>query len=217
MDADPLDIAEKLTGKSYKEDEETSSLGMLLQFSKTKILNKLLIETNDTIYGMKVSQYLDIATSSGFRIVLELPFDGNVGDNHQTYNEMFYILFHDKYGILLTVETYGETSVNSSHSYYNWIPNDIENYHLYISSGGFNKNEEKNIWIGNHDGREGLLLNIRQLAENGTFLTPWVERPWLWLLNYVEAHTNADDYKEINQKILNLLPEDVRKLLAGNT
>jgi hypothetical protein len=39
------------------------------------------------------------------------------------------------------------------------------------------------LFVGDIDGREGLISKLTRMIEGGTFLTEWVETPFLWLLH----------------------------------
>ncbi len=49
---DPLAMAERITGKSYKDDESTSGLGMLLSLQHNRNKRDLLEFMGDTHYGI---------------------------------------------------------------------------------------------------------------------------------------------------------------------
>ena len=124
-----------------------------------------------------VQEYISEVENFGFVKVLEIPFHG---DPELKADDKFYTFFHEKYGIILTFDTYSGSSVNGGNFFYEWIPSDTKNTHLYTSSGGFSSStidpdpEHKKIWCGDHDCRENLISNIIGLASNGKFVTPWV-------------------------------------------
>lgn len=117
---DPLHEAELLTGKSYKEDDQTSWLGFALQREKSKQLEQLLKSIGDTTFSNKLSDYLKIVTAFGFEIIYQNQFvcEGR--------NEQHFILWHKELSILLNFDTFswesGELNVNSGNFYYNWSP-----------------------------------------------------------------------------------------------
>ena len=131
---DPLHEAELLTGKSYKEDDQTSWLGFALQMEKSKQLEQLLKSIGDTTFSNKLSDYLRIVTAFGFEIIYQNAFvcEGR--------NEQHFILWHKGLSILLNFDTFswgsGELNVNSGNFYYNWSPHKGERYGL-TSSGHF--------------------------------------------------------------------------------
>lgn len=144
---DPLAIAEKLTGKSYKEDENTTWLGMAIQMEKTKIINDLMDSTNDTKFSETEEDYLKKVIDFGFVSVLVLPFK-----NEHDIEERLHILFHKEYSILLVFDTFTweddgswakagkevpKPSRNGGNFYYNWSANDIYDRYNYTSNGSF--------------------------------------------------------------------------------
>ena len=58
------------------------------------------------------------------------------------------------------------------------------------------------------------MFNLGRLAKHGTFVSPWVERPFLWLLNYMDTKTEGYDYKAINEARIAKLPEHVRTCIT---
>jgi len=143
---DTLSLAENITGKSYKENDDTGLLGMALQMEKSKELNKLLDKSDDTKFSNTVTDYLRKLTDFGFDVVLKDPFI-----NSDNITEHFYILWHSEYSILLSFDTYTfgddgsfakagrevpEPSVNGGKFYYSWIPNSIEALRMGLTSSG---------------------------------------------------------------------------------
>jgi len=142
---DSLFEAEKITGKSYKEDKNTSSLGLLLHIEKGKKLSKNLDEIGDTKFSETVESYLYKLSKFGFVVAYKEPFT-----NKEGIEENLYILFNKELGVIVKFDTFtwgddgswGEKgvpapSVNGGNMYYNWSPNDINDRNSVISSGGF--------------------------------------------------------------------------------
>lgn len=274
INTDSLAEAEKITGDSYKTSDETSFLGLALQVEKSKRVNAILSELNDTLFSNTETDYLKKVTEFGFEVALKLPFVNNDG-----ITERFYILFHKRLGILLTFDTHtwGDdgswakagkevppSNVNGGKFYYNWSPNPKINRAGLTGSGGFmfkNKdrfatmfdndfneinqnnlnipadidwfestpeqrkvnNEEINaaldkvpyrlVWVGDHDCREALKMNVTNLIHNGVFLAKWKKSPFLWLLHYMDTKTEGYDYEKINAERIAMLPEYVRNAI----
>jgi hypothetical protein len=133
QDVDALDIAEKLVGESYKTNEDVGFLGMALSMKKTEILNELLDKNNDTRFSEKTEIYLKKVLDFGFKIIYEEDFI-NTHDNKTS--EKQYILWHEKFSILLNFDTFFG-SRNGAKFYYNWSPNNENGYGRYTSSGGY--------------------------------------------------------------------------------
>lgn len=49
------------------------------------------------------------------------------------------------------------------------------------------------IWVGDHDCREALITNIKNLYENGIFVKKWVKCAFPWLTNYMD-HKGESKY-----------------------
>ena len=260
LSIDPLAEAEKMTGKSYKEDRDTESLGLLLHVGHTKRKNEILQEAGDTHWGVTPSQVIAMLLKDGFNLLLTLPFEGvNVwqGVKHPSYDERFHILFCPRRGILARMETYArgttnnsagstEGSVNGLNFYYNWRPKSSDSEDPDHSGGGsshgvidpaplfkeeateYNPEGHSYAQIGSFDGREGAFTQLAHMEQNGQFITPWLEQPFLWLLTYMDTKdketgnslpsygSGTYDHKAINAERLALLPAEVRKaVLAG--
>lgn len=114
---DPLQLAEDALGGSYKEDEFIAFSGMQLQMMKSKMLNELMMATDDTKFSETTEEYLRKVLSIGFEVVYEEDFRA------KKINEKFFILWHKEYSILLCFDTF-HGSRNSSSMYYNWSPNE---------------------------------------------------------------------------------------------
>lgn len=145
MKQDPLSDAEKITGKSYKEDEGTEAIGMLLHLEKNAALTALLKQAGDTTWGMSVLEYIEVITKFGFQQVYIEPF---VCDNRK---ESLYIFFHVELSILLSFDTFNGSSVNSGHFYYNWSPNMDLRGRLTSTGGFFFPKDGKHIGLFERD------------------------------------------------------------------
>ena len=163
---------------------------------------------------METTGFLKLIDGIGFKQALKVNFKG-----HENRDEALYIFWYKKYGILLRFDTYAG-DINGGNFYYNWIPKDGETYYNYISSGGFRRFDDEFIWIGDHDYRN-ININIKKLEENGKFVTPWVERPFLWLLHYKDKEKcsnntiDKDYYELINEARILRLPKDIQIAIKG--
>lgn len=206
---DPLQIAEEITGHSYKDNEDTLNLGFLLLHETTKAKQKALEERGDTHMNSDLQEQLTVMEMHGFETVLCDPF----GEG-----ESFRIMWHPK-GILATVESYRTTRRNSCRFYYNvkFSPETVENWSEYTSSGRFSTYDTETdtyIWVGDHDGREAFAHTFTRLSEAGEFLSPWEEQPFLWLVTYEEAQEKNYDFKALNDERISRLPEYVRTAIT---
>jgi len=206
LSRDPLLDAEKITGYSYKESEATTWLGMFLGMKYSEEKRSALEKVEDTTFSSTLDRYVEVVDKNGFRCVLCIPFKSGEAD------EEFFVFFHDD-GLLLAFDTY-RGKVNRSKVYYNWDPNkgakESGEYYRYISSGGF----KGDVWCGDHDGREALLLKLNRLREHGSFVSPWKNRPWLWLLHHGDEKVPNYSYEEINKERIAMLPADVQEAIS---
>ncbi len=220
LNTDGLAEAEQITGKTYKESAETSALGFLLHRKNLDKKNKLLELLQDTGFTNELSDYLSILEKEGFKEIYSADF---VCPGHDL-NEKHFIFFNYEFGILLNFDTYDSSRVNGGHFYYNWKPKERLNWRDIncTKSGGFHSiTEDKNsknlqdfIWAGDHDCREALRFNIRQLKEQGNFVTPWKFKPFLWLLNYADSRIKDYNYEKINSERIAAFPPKVRELMG---
>ena len=212
---DPLAKAEEITGKSYKEDKTTESLGVALHFLGSKAKEQMLQASGDSYFNMEYAKFLKLALEMGFSEVLSDTFDGNDGKK-----ETFKLLWNPS-GLLLKAESFSWpdcTHVNSSNIYFNWEPNsEISNPDIGYS-GGYEKNGEKLILVGHFDTREGMKTNLNCLLEDGRLVVPWFKSPSLFLLTYGEQKSLPEDYKsrcklydEVNALRVERLPTYVRR------
>jgi hypothetical protein len=207
---DALSEAEKLTGKSYKEDQETAALGMLLMMENNKAKEQNLRAERDTYFNQSLATYLDIMREIGFNIGVADPFQGN------SKQETYYILWRPD-GILLTFDTYGGDHLNGGSFYYNWVP--YGEYYPWISSGSGHDIDGLNVWEGYHDCREAVRHKLRGLQEHGKFLAPWKVGPSIHLGHYKTVKPPITEWtnylkaqNEINLHYLALLPVEAQAL-----
>lgn len=129
---DGLSEAEKLTGKSYKEDKLTEGLGFLNHIQHGNRMRNLMMATDDTLFSETESEYYRKVVEFGFKTLVKIPFFSTSSNQE----ERFYIMFHYDYSILLCWDTFLGNR-NGGNFYYNWIPNDTNCKHDLTSSGGF--------------------------------------------------------------------------------
>jgi hypothetical protein len=132
---DPIQDAENITGKSYKDDEAVGKLGFLLHMKKNEAVRHMLESRNDTTFSMEVPNYLQIIEDYGFECVFKEEFQSKSYDD-KPCTETLYIYFKLP-GLLLIFDTY-RGHINGGKIYYNWLPNpECDNYYDYTSSGHF--------------------------------------------------------------------------------
>ena len=160
---------------------------------------------------MKILEYFKLVEEIGFKQALKVDFKG-----HKDEDEVFYIYWNAKNGILLCFDTYSG-DLNSGDFYYNWIPKDRQVGYKYTSSGVFEKYNDKVVWVGSHDCRNNIDVNIRNLEENGEFVVPWINKPFLWLLHYKDTkkYSTNKGYKIVNERRIKQLSEKIQIAIKG--
>jgi len=201
LNFDSIAEAERLAGTSYKESDAVTWLGLGLMQEKNKRLNAILSERKDSLFSNTLTYYEMVIAEEGFVKVLELPIVGT--------EDTFFIYWHPD-GILLKFDSYNGRSVNGGNFYYNWKPNENADWSVLSSHSG----RVDGIIAGDHDCREAIRYHIQRLREEGTFLNPWVKRPFLWLLHYMDTKTEGYDYKSITAERIAMLPEYVQSAIV---
>lgn len=219
LDFDPLLEAEKITGKSYKEDEDTNSLGVALHILHNQDKQRRLSETLDTYYNQGETHFFSIVKELGFEKVYSEKFRGQ-------YNEDEISAWVLKEGVLLIAETFGwnpdeERHINKASIYYNIKPidNDVSGLHRNLSSGGFYGKTEDLFWSGNHDVREALRYKLGKLRKHGKFITPWKKQPFIGFVPYnceksYEGISSLGWYTEAANARLAALPDHVKEFFG---
>lgn len=158
----------------------------------------------DTGFSNGLAFYRDVLVYLGFEEVLTV--------DRATNGHLF--IFAHRDGLLLKFDThhmFDVEHVNGASVYYNWKPNDEKEGWHYVSSG---HGSAPGIWIGDHDAREKLIAKLDGLRKNGSFITPWFERPFLWLLHYDDPKAPGYDYRAINRERIARLPDWVREFVG---
>jgi hypothetical protein len=196
---DALAEAGNITGKDYKEDESTESLGVLMHLSSTQSKHKLLSDLGDTTFSMGLDDYLKVVTDYGFEIayVEDVRFTEPYGKKEKQDSRL-YILLHREYSLVIIFDTfYNNTVINGGNLYYNLeIDRTVEGHARVTSSGHvhydtYDKEADKYLWIGYHDCREGIITNIENMLEVGRFLPQWVESPVTWVTHFSDHYSNS--------------------------
>jgi hypothetical protein len=175
---DPLLEAEKVTGKSYKEDPGTQGLGfLLLQESAQRKKDELMLR-GDFYRNIPFTEAVDIARDAGFTPVWVHHGPSNYGDPQHTI-----MLWSD--GILLKINDY-RGNLNEAYIFFNWRPfsgksNEFAPIFQFPISGGMeHKGEgfddiEGDPWVfvGNIHVVEGFKHYVEKLRASGEILTEW--------------------------------------------
>lgn len=210
---DPLAEAERITGSSYKDDESTAFLGMMLAMEHSRSKSEIMRATNDTCHNNTLGENIAVIEGMGFQLLQSAPFTSVCGE--RTSEEKWFIYW--KEGILVFFDTF-HGSLNSGHAYFNLsqFPTPDNRQSLQGFSGGYAHTPDGNIVsFGSIDIREGFHYRLNSYKERGTFLTEWVEQPFLWLLHHMDTKEPNYDRDSINRERISLLPVDVQKAILG--
>ena len=221
LNFDSLLVAEEMTGKSYKDDEKTSKLGLLLHMELSKLKKEVLDGQGDTYYSMPWKDWTKIA--------LELGFNPIHKHSYQCFErqEIFNVWYH-KDGIILRWSTCGD-QINHAKMEYNWRPtiDDTSVSYQCLSSGQWDIPPEhakdwdwfeasKCTWIGDHDVREAFVHKLKTLRKHGKFITPWVKTPHLWFIDYEQTQESPIRVDEINAQVIESFPQEVKDMMGIN-
>lgn len=190
LNMDPLLEAENVTGKSYKEDEDTLMLGMALHMMKNDQVRTELGLRGDTYYGMPYDEYVAVAHNLGFKTLLTLPFT-----NKEGIEETQEFLWRD--GLLLITESFtwergGKKSTNNARIFFNCEFADSSDAWGFRFSGHLHSDmydQGRYIWVGDVDAREALVNTVNRMETECTILKDWVEKPFMYLSNYMDEKT----------------------------
>ncbi len=200
---DPLAEAERITNESYKDDSDTMMLGIGLALLHNERKADLLRGADDSYYGIGFGDMLALLARMGFEEVLRDAFAGRYGPDE------YVVLWHQD-GLLATCESF-DGRLNTAKVLYNYR-HDSGGYPGggLTSSGGM----RGEVWVGDHDAREGIRHNLGRMYAAGRFLDQWVERPFLWLLTYADSDVEGYDHQAITERRIARLPEQVRERIT---
>lgn len=205
---DPLAEAEALTGSSYKDDKDTGMLGMLFAISHNRQLNELLKASGDTCHGNNFSEDMAVIEDLGFQLLCRETFDAP-GSNGENTKEEWRIYWRD--GILIFLDSF-KGRLNSGSAYFNLLQAEDAPWPQGLS-GGFSHVEGGRVACGSIDIREGFRHRLTQMEGQGTFLSKWVERPFLWLLHHRDVKSVPYIVEDIVRERLAMLPIEVQNAI----
>lgn len=207
MKIDPLEAAERLTGQVVEDGGIGFAAGLAMIHGKASAMERLLTARGDVWDGMPLAEYRAIVETYGFELVHEIAFEAD-GRSEAC---LFYA-HHD--GLLLRFDTYNGDHVNSGNVYYCWRKRADTDDTWLLSSGRW-IGPDYSVFAGHHDCREALLFKMDRLRAAGEFVSPWPERPFLWLLHYGDTRTEGCDCNAINSERIAILPEWVREFIGA--
>ena len=182
LKTDALTEAEKITGKSYKEDDATMQLGFLMHMMKGREKKDALKARGDTYSRQPFEEHCALIVGLGFEKVFEEPYADDDG-----VPELMRAYCHREKGIFFRCYSWNHPlpededkrpTISGSTLSFCLKLNGAENLPVSASWSPFSK-----LWdtIGpcgamSLDGREGLLHNLRKIDESDCeYLVPWPE------------------------------------------
>lgn len=104
-------IAEKITGKSYKECKETQGLMMALHFKLAELKRETMKEMGDVYWGCSLDHALKVALAEGFVEIARWDVPRYKYGSVEVESTDYCILMHSPEGFYLTLESYGKKYV----------------------------------------------------------------------------------------------------------
>lgn len=210
---DGLGAAESVTGKSYKEDKATETLGLFLHMKNVEEKRAELTLRDDTHYSSSFADLLRIYGELGFEQIHSHQIENIDAENR---DDQFICLWHPS-GVLATAESYSwiaaheKPTVNRATIIFNI---DAELLWKIPMSGSI----VDGITVGDLDVREGLRHYWAKLKGHGPFVRPWIKRPYLFLVDYAQSRQTPQGYPDsseylhkITESVIATFPESVRK------
>lgn len=234
---DALDLASKLTGQSYKDDEATTLLGMQIQSTISKRTDELMKTQRDSSFNTKFEDFKQYAIEEGFTEVLswDSPYEGR--------NETISFFFNKDTGALLRLTSWLGEQTNNADLYFQIRHKDEKQIFvksLCISGGAvfrpnFGNELTDNLMSGHLDVRTGFRHSLRVLSQEANYAPTWQYNEtgggkpsyaifvpyWEWysdeyneLEGCHQARTNL--IARINDENLEKLPEWVKQQIGTN-
>lgn len=221
LNLDPLLTAEKLTGKSYKEDKETTFLGMYINQMKNKVVAGIRQAEKDTYYRIGWDELKKLIVERGFAIDYQKRFTDSDGRNPEE------IIAHRGF-VLLHATSFmwthsGEETLNGGHVYFQTVGNLSNILSLNHISGGCvghldipgdydlvkvsDKSLAKDRFIfgGSFDIRDGLFSFLTGLDVISEFV-PIEKDQFTWCVNYAEDKVKGYHAEEITRSKIQTVP-----------
>ncbi len=212
LNFDPLSAAEKITGKSYKDNPATEALGFLMMLESNKITSDLLKKNNDTHFRSGISEFIAVLDDLRFEQIL-------VEDIPET-NDKFYVYWRD--GIILKFDTFWDhKSVNSANMFFNY-QGDRDALH-HCSSSRIDETGPA-IYDASRDVREGLRFALEKMLDAGKILPVWKSIRFFWLTHYKDSQVSrsmdhedsVSYYERVTEDRVAKFPEHVRLAITNH-
>ena len=187
---------------------------------KNESLKEKLKELDDTYHGINFAETINLFIKDGYELIYNEEFIAKEFRNGKERKEHYHIYWKD--GILVTVESYNTTGLNTGKAYFNFEHTENGPYVLHdCSHGGIVKGivDGKPVWSNvrevSLDIREGYFTNMERIQNGGTIFQRWIEPPFLWFLNYIETKDKDYNYSKINYAKVQKFPLHVIEGMFG--
>lgn len=212
---DPFAAAEEYTGQSYKEDDETLGLGVVLSWTSNRRANSLLSELGDTHGDMTWADFLAVIIGYGFELVVQCRFEYRTHEQDEVEYPEQIIAAHRQKKLLLHATSYlfrdGGETVNGGKVYgYLELP---EGDDWWRSLEGCSHHPEGELRAFSKDIRKGLIMTLDRIESVCSFVDWHDPDPFLWLVNYAQEKVSGYNYKQIRDEYLEAMPDWVRAFI----
>jgi hypothetical protein len=182
LKTDALTEAQNITGKSYKEDDETMKLGFLMHIMKGDQKKRALKARGDTYYSQPFEEHCALVESYGFEMVYEETYENDGG-----HPEWLRYYCHREKALFYDVHTYNRPYKGDNGR--EWPSAEGGSVHACVRLNGEEHLPVSSGWapINNHlwdelgpigmitlHGREALLHKLKKLDDSKCeFVAPW--------------------------------------------
>jgi hypothetical protein len=187
LNFDPLDVAERVTGQSYKNDRATTDLGFLLMIENNDRKQQLLTLADDTTHSETLPRWQRIIGECGFETLLTLNVPADPTPNMEAWRDnKFFVCWHPD-AILLVYDTFnGGATRNSADMYYNWKPHTDywRAQRRVTANGSWHWVEQPGLppepaWADRYD-KDGKRLDLPRVAEIDRVRRAAFEQAGIW-------------------------------------
>ena len=220
LNLDPLLTAEKLTGKSYKEDKNTALLGMFINQMKSKVVTGIRQSEKDTYYRIGWDEFKNLIVERGFTIDYQNRFEYEGRNPEEIIAHRGFVLLH---ATSFQWSHNDEETLNGGNIYFQTVGNLSNILSLNHISGGcvghldipgdydhlkiMDKNLDRDRFVfgGQFDVRDGLFSFLDGLDAISRFI-PIEKEQFIWCVNYVEDKVKGYHAETITRSKIQTVP-----------
>lgn len=217
LDRDMLQEFQEKTGHSYKDPAQGSAV---LAYALPEIQRQraALLAAGDTVWCHDFDDYMAKVLALGFRVLRQVNCWTTYYGHARRVVKPAYELWHDTHGVLFSLvgsDAEGRRRiVDGANIFFNWRegtaggPRGCSGSWAKDAAGAW-------VYVGSKDLRTGLCFEWQELLDAGTFVTPWIECPRVYLQRPVAlatTHTDPDwypRYRRIRDHRISTLPPEI--------